>query len=133
MCLTFYLYFYPSINPSSLYFFLLSPLVGIYLCIFFPFALFLFFILFSFICMLFYSQLLLFFIFLGANLTMKSTQGLDPLHTALRIRDWNLLFLLLHYGAGEFSFHFFIFFLFIFFYLFFSLFFLFLFFFSFFF
>ena len=43
------------------------------------------------------------FLFLGANLAVKSVQGLDPLHTALRMRDWNLLFLLLHYGAGDFS------------------------------
>lgn len=49
----------------------------------------------------FYFQFFFPFFYLGAGLTLKSTQDLDPLHMALRSRDWNLLFLLLHYGAGR--------------------------------
>jgi hypothetical protein len=37
---------------------------------------------------------------LGADLRVKSTQGLDALHLALRSKDSHLLLLLLHYGAG---------------------------------
>lgn len=39
-------------------------------------------------------------VLLGADLRVKSTQGLDALHLALRAKDSHLLLLLMHYGAG---------------------------------
>ena len=107
MCLTFYLYFYPHKSILFVFFFCCLHLwVSIY-AFSLPCCFLILWFFDSFIYLFFYSRILLFFLsFLGANLTMKSTQGLDPLHTALRIRDWNLLFLLLHYGAGEFRVHF---------------------------
>jgi ankyrin repeat protein len=38
----------------------------------------------------------------GVDLSVKSELGLDALHTALRMGNKNLLFMLLHYGAGKF-------------------------------
>ena len=40
-------------------------------------------------------------IYTGGNLSIKSTQGLDAVHMSVREKDFNLLFVLLHFGAGK--------------------------------
>ena len=40
-------------------------------------------------------------IYTGGKLSIKSTQGLDAVHMSVREKDFNLLFVLLHFGAGK--------------------------------
>ena len=39
--------------------------------------------------------------YIGADLSIKSLQGNDALHMAIKMKDHNLLFMLLHFGAGK--------------------------------
>ena len=48
-----------------------------------------------------YYRMMQLLIVKGADLRVKSVQGLDGLHMAVRAGDWNMLFMLLHFGAGE--------------------------------